>query len=185
MDIARPSNARAKMIKRIVFGSLALIAILTITLALRRMKPAAPTVDLGTIVQDTVKRGPMLLEMHGLGTLVPQDIRWIPAQTEARVERIVLRPGAVVKPESVILELSDPQVQRDLLDAQFQLKSAEADYANIEVQANSDVLNQRATAASVRSDYEQARLQHEVDEKLLKEGLTADVTANLSKVRAE
>lgn len=185
MDIARPSNARAKMIKRIVFGSLALIAILAITLALKRMKPAAPTVDLGTIVQDTVKRGPMLLEMHGLGTLVPQDIRWIPAQTEARVERIVLRPGAVVKPESVILELSDPQVQRDLLDAQFQLRSAEADYANIEVQANSDVLNQRATAASVRSDYEQARLQHEVDEKLLKEGLTADVTANLSKVRAE
>src|SRR6266852_552075 len=83
MDIARPSNTRAKMIKRIVFGSLALIAILTITLALRRMKPAAPTVDLGTIVQDTVKRGPMLLEMHGLGTLVPQDIRCSRALKEA------------------------------------------------------------------------------------------------------
>jgi HlyD family secretion protein len=185
MDIARPSNARAKRIKRIVYGSVALIVIVGVTLGLKQLRPAAPTVELGTIVQDTVKRGPMLLEVHGLGTLVPEEIRWIPAQTEARVDRIVLRPGAVVKPGSIILELSDPQVQRDLLDAEFQLKSSEADYANLQVQVNSDVLNQRATAASVRSDYEQARLQHEVDEKLLKEGLTADVTANLSRVRAE
>jgi len=187
MDIARPSNARAKKIKRIVYGSVALVAIVAITLGLRHMRPAAPTVELGTIVQDTVKRGAMLLEVHGNGTLVPppEDIVWIPAQTDGRVDRVLLRPGDFVKPDSIILELSDPQVQQNLLDAEFQLRSATADYANLEVQVNSDVLNQRATAASVRSDYETARMQHEVDEKLLKEGLAPDVTANLSRVRAE
>ena len=83
--------------------------------------------DRATIWPDEVKRGPMLREVRGLGTLVPEDIRWIPAQTDSKVDRIVLRPGAIVKPDSVILELSDPQLQRDLLDAQYQLKGAEAD----------------------------------------------------------
>jgi HlyD family secretion protein len=127
----------------------------------------------------------MLREVRGLGTLIPEDIRWIPAQTDSRVERIVLRPGAIVRPDSIIVELSDPQLQRDTLDAEYQLKGAEADYENLKVQVNSDLLNQRATAASVRSDYEQAKLQHEVDDQLQKQGLAADVTAKLSKVRAE
>jgi HlyD family secretion protein len=120
-----------------------------------------------------------------LGTLVPEDIRWIPAQTDSKVDRIVLRPGAIVKPESVILELSDPQLQRDLLDAQYQLKGAEADYANLKVQVNSELMNQKALEASVRSDYEQAKIQHEVDDKLYQQGIGADVTAKLSKVKME
>jgi len=185
MDIQRPSNARAKKIRRIAYGTIAVILIAGVTVGLSRLRPAAPTVDAATIWPDTVKRGPMLREVRGLGTLIPEDIRWIPAQTDSRVDRIVLRPGAIVKPDSIIVELSDPQLQRDTLDAEYQLKGAEADYQNLKVQVNSDLLNQRAAAASVRSDYEQAKLQHEVDDQLQKQGLAADVTAKLSKVRAE
>jgi len=173
------------MIRRIVYGVATIIIIGGVTLGLSRLRPAAPTVDAATLWPDTVKRGPMLREVRGLGTLVPEDIRWIPAQTDSKVDRIVLRPGAIVKPNSVILELSDPQLQRDLLDEQYQLKGAEADLANLKVQVNSELMNQKAAAAAVRSDYEQAKLQHEVDEKLWKEGIGADVTKNLSKVKAE
>ena len=173
------------MIRRIVYGVATIIIIGGVTLGLSRLRPAAPTVDAATLWPDTVKRGPMLREVRGLGMLVPEDIRWIPAQTDSKVDRIVLRPGAIVKPNSVILELSDPQLQRDLLDAQYQLKGAEADLANLKVQVNSELMNQKAAAAAVRSDYEQAKLQHEVDEKLWKEGIGADVTKNLSKVKAE
>jgi len=124
-------------------------------------------------------------DVHGLGTLVPEDIRWIPAQTDSRVERWILRPGAIVKPDSIIMELSDPTLQREALDAEFQLKGAEADYANLKVQVDSDLMNQKANEAAVRSDYEQARLQHDVDEKLYKEGIGSDHVRNLSKVREE
>jgi HlyD family secretion protein len=185
MDIQRPSNARAKKIRRIAYGTVGVILIAGVTVGLSRLRPAAPTVDAATIWPDTVKRGPMLREVRGLGTLVPEDIRWIPAQTDSRVDRIVLRPGAIVKPDSIIVELSDPQLQRDTLDAEYQLKGAEADYDNLKVQVHSDLLNQRAAAAAVRSEYEQAKLQHEVDDQLQKQGLAADVTAKLSKVRAE
>src|SRR5262249_7968094 len=158
---------------------------------LSRLRPAAPTVDRATIWADEVKRGPMLREVHGLGTLVPEDIRWIPAQTNARVEKIVMRPGvdAVVKPDSIILELSDPQghreVQRDYLDAQYQLKGAEADYANLKVTVNSQLMNQKSAEATVRSDYEQARLQHDVDVKLEKESIQSSHVEELSQVKEE
>lgn len=185
MDIPRPSNARTKMIQRIIFVAAAVLLLGGVTLGLSRLRPAAPTVDKATVWTDEVKRGPMLREVRGLGTLVPEDIQWIPAQTDSRVDRIVLRPGAVVKPDSVILELSDPQLQRDTLDAQFQLKGAEADYANLKVQVNSELMNQKAAEAAVRSEYEQAKIQHEVDEKLHSEGIGADVTAKLSRVRED
>jgi HlyD family secretion protein len=187
MDIQRPSNARAKKIRRIVYGAVAFLLIAGVSYGLSRLRPAAPTVDRATIWTDDVKRGPMLREVHGLGTLVPEDIRWIPAETNARVEKIVMRPGvdAVVKPDTVILELSDPQVQRDMLDAQYQLKGAEADLANLKVQVNSQLMNQKSVEAGVRSDYEQSKIQHEVDDKLAKEGIGSDVTAKLSKVKME
>lgn len=185
MDIQRPSNARAKKIRRIVYAAAAFLLIGGVSYGLSRLRPAAPTVDRATIWTDEVKRGPMLREVRGLGTLIPEDIRWIPAQTNVRVERIVLRPGAIVHPNSVVLELSDPQLQRDMLDAQYQLKGAEADYANLKVQVNSQLMNQKSVEASVRSDYEQAKIQHEVDDKLAKEGIGSDVTAKLSKVKEE
>src|SRR5260221_2669414 len=185
MDIKRPTNARAKRIRRITYATVGVVWLDGVRLGLSRLRPAAPTVDGATIGPDTVKRGPMLREVRGLGTLIPEDIRWIPAQTDSRVDRIVLRPGAIVKADSIILELSNLELQRDALDAEYQLKGAEADYENLKVQLNSDLLNQRAATAAVRSDYEQAKLQHEVDDQLQKQGLAADVTAKLSKVRAE
>ena len=185
MDIQRPSNARAKKIRRIAYATVALLLVGGVSYGLSKLRPAAPSVDRATIWPDEVKRGPMLREVRGLGTLVPEDIRWIPAQTDSRVERWVLRPGAIVKPSSIIMELSDPILQRDALDAEFLLKGAEADLANLRVQVNSELMNQKANEAAVRSDYEQARLQHDVDEKLYKEGIFSDHTRSLSRVKEE
>jgi HlyD family secretion protein len=185
MDIQRPSNARAKKIRRIVYGLVAIILVGGVTYALSKLRPAAPSVDAGTIWSDTVKRGPMLREVRGLGTLVPEDIRWVAAQTDAHVDKWVLRPPAIVKPGSIIMELSDPTVQKDAVDAEYQLKGAEADYDNLKVQVNSDLMSQKATEASVRSDYEQARIQHDTDEKLVKEGLTSVLIEQKSRVTVQ
>jgi HlyD family secretion protein len=185
MDIQRPSNARAKKIRRIIYAAIALVSITGVTYGVTRLRPAAPAVDKATIWTDEVKRGPMIRDVRGIGTLIPVDIRWIPAQTDSRVDRIVLHPGAIVKPDSIILELSDPILQRETLDAEYQLKAAQADLENLKVQINSELLNQKSFTATVRSDYEQAKLQHEVDEKLRAEGIGAEVTAKLSKVKAE
>src|SRR5271154_3889737 len=170
MDIQRPSNARAKKIRRIAYGTVALMLLGGVTYALSKLKPAAPAVDRGTVWTDTVKRGPMLREVRGLGTLVPLDIHWIAALTTARVDKIVIRPGHLVEPNTVILEMSDPAVAQTLIDSQFQFKGAEADLANLRVQVNSELMNQKAIEAGVRSDYEQTKLQHEVDVKLFNEG---------------
>jgi HlyD family secretion protein len=185
MDIQRPSNAKAKKIKRAAYVIVAVVVIAGVTLGLSRLKPAAPSVDRGTVWTDTVKRGPMLREVRGLGTLVPLDIHWIAALTTARVDKIVIRPGHLVEPNTVILEMSDPAVAQTLIDSQFQMKGAEADLANLRVQVNSELMNQKAIEAGVRSDYEQAKLQHEVDVKLYNEGIDADVTQKLSKVRED
>jgi len=187
MDIARPDQSRSKRVKRIIYATVGVLLTAGVSVGVSYLRPAAPIVDRASVWSDEVKRGSMLRDVHGYGTLVPEDTRWIPAQTNARVERIVMRPGvdAVVKPDSIILELSDPQVQRDMLDAQYQLKGAEADYANLKVQVNSQLMNQKSTEASVRSDYEQQKIQHEVDDRLAKEGIGSDVTAKLSKVKVE
>lgn len=186
MDIQRPASVKAQKTRRMIITVVVVVLMLGgVTYGLTRLRPAAPTVDDATVWKDTVRRGPMILDVRGLGTLVPEDIRWIPAQSQARVDRIVLRSGDTVKPTSVVLELSDPQLQRDALDAEYQLKAAEADYANLRVQVNSELASQKANEASVRSDFEQAKLQAQVDDQLFKQGLTAEVTAKLSKVRAE
>jgi HlyD family secretion protein len=185
MDIKRPDNARTKKIRRIVYAVSAVLFTGGVTIGVSRLRPAAPSVDRATIWTDEVKRGSMLRNVHGLGTLVPEDIRWIPAQTDSRVERIVLRPGAIVSPDSIILELSNPTLQRDALDAEYQLKAAQAEYQNLKAQLDSELLNQKSVAANVRSEYEQAKIQKDVDEKLRAEGIGSDVTAKLSKVREE
>ena len=185
MDIQRPSNARAKKIRRIAYGTVTLILLGGVTYGLSKLRPAAPSVDRATIWPDEVKRGPMVREVRGLGTLVPEDIRWVAAQTDAHVDKWVLRPPAVVKPSSIIMELSDPTVQKDAVDAEYQLKGAEADYDNLKVQVNSDLMSQKATEASVRSDYEQARIQHDTDEKLADEGLTSRLIEQQSRVKVQ
>src|SRR6266849_31677 len=120
-SIAFPSNLRRKRLRQVAYAVLGLVGVGVITLGLSRLKPAAPSVDHATVWIDTVKRGPMLRQVRGLGTLVPEDIRWIPATTVGRVERIILRPGTTVEPHTLILELSDPTLQREALDAEFQL----------------------------------------------------------------
>src|SRR3984893_8034439 len=185
MDIQRPSNARAKKIRRIVYSTVALLLVGGVTYGLSKLRPAAPSVDRATIWPDTVKRGPMLREVRGLGTLVPVDIRWVAAQTDAHLDKWVLRPPAIVKPGSIIMELSDPTVQKDAVDAEYQLKGAEADYQNLKVQVNSDLMSQKATEASVRSDYMQAKIQHDTDVKLVKEGLTSVLIEQKSRVTEE
>src|ERR1700733_9268515 len=127
MDIARPDIARKKKIRLITYTAGALVALPLVTIGVSRLKPAAPVVERSTIWLDRVRRGEMLREVRGLGTVVPVDMRWIPAETSARVDKIVLQSGAVVKPDSVVVELSDPQLQRDALDAEYAYKAAEAD----------------------------------------------------------
>ena len=185
MDIQRPSNARAKKIRRIAYGTIAVMLLGGVTYALSKLKPAAPTVDKGTVWAESVKRGDMLREVHGLGTLVPEDIRWIPAQTDSRVDHWVLRPGATVKPDSIIMELDDPTLRRDTLDAEYQLRGAEADLSSLKVQVDSDLMNQKSSEASVRSDYEQAKIQHDRDFKLMKEGLGTEIDEQLSRVKEQ
>ena len=185
MDIARPSQARQKRIKRIAYGATGVVTILLITLGLSRLKPAAPTVERSTVWIDTVKRGEMLRQVRGLGTLVPEEIRWIPAVTEGRVERRVVEPGADVKPETVILELSNPDVELAALEAESQLRAAEAQSVESRVRLESQRLDQEAAAARVRAEYHQARLRAETDAELASQGLVAELNAKISKVAAD
>jgi HlyD family secretion protein len=185
MDIARPSRAREKKIRRILLGSAGLVAALLITLGLSRLKPAAPSVERATLLIDNVKRGPMLREVRGLGTLVPEEIRWIPAATEGRVERIVVQPGSRVKADTVILELSNPEVEMQSLDAQSQLRGADAQLAELKVRLESARLDQQATVARVQSEAHQARLQADADDQLADQGLVADIQRKKSRAAAD
>src|SRR5262245_21445125 len=184
MDIARPSNARQKRIRRILWIAGGLVIVTLVSVGLSRLRPAAPTVESGTVWRDVVKRGPMLRQVRGLGTLVPEDIRWIPATTQGRVERIILRPGTPVKPDDVILELSNPQLEQELEDAELKLQSAEASLANLKVQVNNDLLNQRAAAATVEADFNRAKMQSEMDNELAKDKLIAELQRRRSEIDA-
>ena len=185
MDIAIPQNEHAKLMRRIVIAVVLLLGVAVAAYALTRLRPAAPSVDGASLFSDTVKRGDLLRAVHGVGTLVPEDIQWIPALNTARVSKIILHPGAIVKADSIILELSNPELERDTLDAEYQLKAAEAQFQSVKAQVGSDILNQRAAAAAVRSEYEQSKIQHAVDEKMLEQRLGAEVTAQLSKVKED
>src|SRR5579859_798342 len=185
MDIAIAQNPRAKSIRRLLLASVALLAVAGISFGLTRLRPAAPSVDGASFFSDTVKRGDLLRAVHGVGILVPEDIQWIPALNAARVSKIILHPGTVVTPDSIILELTNPELERDTLDAEYQLKAAEAQYQSVKAQMGSDILNQKAAAAAVRSEYEQAKIQHAVDEKLVAQRIGAEVTAQLSKVKED
>jgi HlyD family secretion protein len=185
MDIARPSNLRQKRIRRAVYGTVGLTVVLLISLGVSRLKPAAPGVDRGTLWIDTVKRGPMLRDERGIGTLVPEDIRWIPATTVGRVERIVLRPGTEVIAGSIILELSNPQLEQELQDATLKLAGAEASLSNLRVQLQNDTLAQEATTASIEADYKKAALQVEANSQLAAKGLVSEMTLKQATLDAD
>ena len=161
------------------------VALPALTIGVSRLKPAAPAVERSTVWLDTVRRGEMLRDVRGLGTLVPVDVRWIPAQSSARVDKIVLQSGAMVKRGSIILELSDPQLQLDALNAQYAYKAAQADLANLKVQLSNSLMGQKSAAADIESEYQQAKMQAEVDKQLSEEGIQAALTAKKSAVVAE
>jgi len=185
MDIQRPDQSKAKRKKRILIGVVSAIALITITILLARLKPAAPTVEKNLVWIGDVKRGQMLRQVRGLGTLVPEEITWIAARTQGRVAKIVLRPGANVTPESVILRLANPDVEQAATTADSQLKAAVADLDGTRVQLESNVLLAESSAASARADYEQSKLKAEVNDQLYKDGLVSELDLRLSKVTAD
>lgn len=187
MDIPRKNAARARRIRRAIYAFVALCAIGITTVGLSRLKPAAPEVDSGTVWRDIVKRGPMDLQVRGLGTLVPQEnaIEWIPAITDGRVERRLVLPGTPVKPDTVLLIMSNPELDQATLDAEWQLKAAQAQYNSLKAQLDSQVMTQRATSATVNSDYIQSKLQAEHDAELAKLGLGPQLNAELSRSKEQ
>jgi len=185
MDIARPSNVKKKRIRNAIYAGVGLLAVVLVSVGLSRLKPAAPTVERAVVWPDTVKRGPMVRQVRGLGTLTPEDIRWIPATTQGRVEQIILRPGTQVKRDSVILELTNPQLEQQLQDADLKLQAAEAGLANIKVQLNNDLLQTRATAAQVEADFNKAKMQAQMNEELAKDQLVSALVLKQSVVDAE
>src|SRR4051812_1116878 len=172
MDIARPDVARKKKKKRLMMIAGGLLALLVITFGLSRLKPAVPTLDRSTVWIDTVKRGPMVRQVRGLGTLVPEEIRWVAATTDGgRVEKIIVRPGAQVEADTAILELSNPEVEQAAHDAESKYKAGEAELMTLRATLQRELLQQEATAAQVHSEFEQARMEAETNDELKKNGL--------------
>jgi HlyD family secretion protein len=185
MDIPRKSQARKRLVRRILLGVLLLGAVAGISWYLQRLQPAAPSVDRATVWIDTVKRGEMIRQVRGIGTLVPLEIRWLPAITDGRVEQKLVLPGAHVKPDTVLLVLSNPQLELETLNAEWDWKAAESAYTDLKVKLDNQQLAQEAEAARIRSDHSQASLRAEADENLAKLGLIPDLTLKLDKVTAQ
>lgn len=177
MDIVREESVkRRRRQKRIVITVVILAAVLGVTLGVSRMKPAAPSVDTSSVWPDTVRRGPMLRQVRGLGSLIPipEDVRLIPAETDVRVERILVLPGTSVEADTVIMELSNSKLEQEAVDADLQRKSAEADYQNIKVKVQSDLLNYQAEAATVEADHAEAQTAANANKELVKIGVLSD-----------
>ena len=185
MDVARaPQHARRRRQRRWVFGALALAVAAGMTYTLARLKPALPTLDRSAVWTDTVRRGPMLRQVRGMGTLVPEEIRWIAAGTDARVERIVVYPGATVQPDTVLLVLSNPELQQVVLDADAAVNATQARLVNLRAQLQGLSLERQAAFAKAQGDRDTALAQVEVNEKLAKQGLIAAVELRKSQISA-
>ena len=185
MDIPRTGARRRKIIRWTAFTAVVVAVLLAGFLTIPRLKPAAPGVDMSTLWPDTVKRGPMLREVRGLGTLVPEESMLIPATTDGRVQRILIRPGTPVKADSVVMILTSQELDTALLSAEYTLKAAEADYENLKVTLEKSKIDMQATAAQVGADYNTATLTANRDAALAKEGLFSEVDAKISTVTAE
>ncbi|WP_321473039.1 HlyD family efflux transporter periplasmic adaptor subunit [uncultured Paludibaculum sp.] len=185
MDVPREGAKKKKIIRRAIIVTLIVAAIPLITYGLSRLKPAAPSVEGGTLWTDTVKRGPMIRQVRGLGTLVPEDTLLIPAINEGRVQKIILRPGALVQSNTVILVLSNPELELAAEDLKWQVKAAEATMQDLRIKLETAKLDLRSAVARVESEFVQAKLKAERDEALGKEGLTPDLTIRLSRAAAD
>jgi len=184
MDIAREQQSRKKA-SRYAAAAIAAVVVILTTVGLSRLKPAAPAVERSGAVIDTVKRGPMLREVRGAGTLVPEDVRWIPATTDARVERVLVQAGSEVRADTVILELSDPQQQQSARDAEWQLRAAEAEYESTRAQLDNERLDRESAIARLQAEREQAVLRAAADAELERQGLVAHITRRVSQTTAD
>jgi HlyD family secretion protein len=186
MDIKRtPKSKIKKKIRNAVMIVVGVAALGGITYGLTKLKPAAPTLDPSTAVIETVKRGEMVRDVRGNGTLVPEITRWVPAPADGRVEKVLLQAGVEVDPSTVIVELSNPQMEQQATDADFQVKAAEADEENLKVKLESDSMTQKAAIATINAQYSQAKLQLDADEVLAKQGLVADLVLKISRVNVQ
>ena len=184
MDIPRKDASRKRLIRRIALGIVVVTVVVGTSYALKKMKPAAPSVDGSVVWRDTVKRGPITLEVRGLGTLVPEQTMLVPATTDGRVQQILIRPGTEVRPDSIIMILTSPELETSTLDAEFAVKAAEADYQNLRVTLDKLKLDMQSTLAQVEADANTAKLQADRDAALAKEGLFSEVDAKISAVKA-
>jgi HlyD family secretion protein len=185
MDIARPDLAAKKRKRRIVFVAVTAFGLALATILLSRLKPAGPSVDRSSVWIDTVKRGPMVRQVRGLGTLVPEDIRWIPATTEASVEKILIWPGTKVEPGDVILELTSPELEQSAHDAELKAKAAEADIASMRATLQRELLDQESKTTAAHAAYSQAKMERETNDKLATNGLVAELVYKTSKIKEE
>jgi HlyD family secretion protein len=187
MDISRPDLKAKKRKRQVITIAIGVVVLAAVTFLVMRLKPAAPSVDRSVVWTDTVKRGPMIRQVRGLGTLVPREdaIRQIPAQTEATVVRILTLPGSIVKPDTILLELADPQATQLALDAELSLKSARADLSNVQVKVQSDLMAQKSAAATVNADYNQAQRQAKTDKTLYSLGVISGLAYNGSQGKAD
>ena len=186
MDVQRGKEVRRnRIIKRIAIIVVVAAALGAGGLAVMRMQPAVPTVERGSIYPDTVKRGPMLREVHGLGTLVAEDVLWVPAIADGRVIKINVYPGTMVHPDTILMELDNPELRQQTLDAEYTLKAAEAGYTDLRVQLKTQLFDKKSAAAQVTSDYKEAALHADRDLKLEKEGLLPKLDSEISTNKAE
>jgi multidrug resistance efflux pump len=187
MDISRPDIKKKKIRRQIVIGAIGLVAVAAAAAAVYRLKPAAPSVDASTVWPDTVKRGNMIRQVRGLGVLVPSEesIRLIPSQTEATVVRIRVLPGTKVTPDTVLMDLTDPQLDQELLTAQLQLKSDQVAYHNLQATLQSALMDKKVAAAMVSSNHSQADLQAQIDKKRLDLGVISGIDYSKSKTSAD
>ncbi|MGB9031781.1 MAG: HlyD family efflux transporter periplasmic adaptor subunit [Acidobacteriaceae bacterium] len=187
MDISRPDIKKKKLRRQIVVLAIVAVGVTAAAWAVMRLKPAVPSVDASTIWPETVKRGDFTRNVRGLGTLVPREesIELIPAQTDATVVRIRILPGTIVKPDTVLMDLSDPQLEQQLVSQKLALDGALADYKSLQATLNSAIMDKKSAAAAVNSQYSQAELQANTDQKLLGLGVISGIQANLSKNNAE
>jgi HlyD family secretion protein len=185
MDIQRKGVARKRRIRMIIYTIVGVFCIVGVTLGLSRLKPAPPGVDSSTVWHDTVKRGDMDVQVRGLGTLVPEQIQFISAVTDGRVVKRFFLPGVKVKPNTVLMQLANPQLQQETQNAQWSLKADEAALASLKSTLNNDLLNEKSMLTNLEAEYQQAALQAGVDEKLAAKGITAQLTADLSRSKAE
>ena len=185
MDVKRPQRKNRRRLKLAAYAGLCVLAIALITYGLSRLPKAAPSVARATVLTDTVKRGQMLRNVRGLGTLIPEEIRQIAAPVEGRVEQKFVKPGETVHAGTVLVELSNPTLRQAAVDVEYQIKSAEADMNNLRARLESERMSQQAATAQIQSEYSQAKIQLDTDEQLAKEGLVPALTLRISRVRVE